>query len=646
MHKRFMFNSGKLFASVLLASQLLSPVASFAQDFELVEEKPAVAEIAKNDTPNRVITSIKGDPTSQMAFNWYTSSKFEDAKVLVSTSEDMSEPVEFAAEVTEVTNQYGERDENGFFIFADVEYDEEGNVVKDENDEPKINGYFTDENMSGPEWTSGDAKGQLALIDVVEYVYKAEASDLEANTTYYYQVGSETGGFSETGQFTTAGEEGESFTFIQYTDTQNAYWNENVRNEATFGADTIANAVETVGSEEVDFILHTGDFVETAEVEDEWMDIIEQSKDTHLNFPFVSASGNHDEYALGVYGEYPDPVTTKFNEHVNVVAENEAISGGSYYSFDYNGVHFTVLNSNDNKESEDNPESKAFGQEQLDWAKKDVEEARANGAKWVILAYHKPIFSKSYHSLQDSDVQAVREEFMKLIDDLDVDLALQGHDHVLSATYPLNFVPTEENFSNGVIAEAETVEKDGIDYYVDPKATVFVLPNNGGTKAYDDIYSKGVDHVHAVRPKLDWMTAEDIEYYNSLFAFGNQPQESEAFKESHSNWRDSSIQNFAVYTVNGDELTVKIYQISGDVLAGEERSIELVYEFGITKAEDVAAEEETSAEESEEESKEETSAEETEEESKEEETSAEESEEESEEEETSAEESEEETAKS
>lgn len=584
-----MFNKGqkytvaKLFTSLLLGTQLLAPFATFGQEIEMVDEKPAVAEIAKNDKPNRVITSIKGNPASQMAFNWYTSSKVEDAVVLVSKSEDMKDAVEFAAEVTEVTNTYGERDDKGFFIFAEAEVDGEGKVVKDDKGEPKIKGYYTDEKVSGPEWTSGDAKGQLTLVDVVEYSYKAEAKDLEANTKYYYQVGSKSGELSEVGQFTTAGNKDEAFTFIQYTDTQNAYWNEHVRNEAAFGADTIANAVKQVGPEEVDFILHTGDFVETAQVEDEWVDIIEQTKATHMNFPYVSAAGNHDEYAMGVFGEFPDPLLTKFNEHVNVDVANEAISGGSYYSFDYNGVHFTVLNSNDNKESEDNAEGKAFGKAQLEWAKKDIEAARANGAEWVILAYHKPLFSKSYHSLQDSDVQAVREEFMKLIDDLDVDLALQGHDHVLSSTFPLNFVPTSENFSNGVVANAETIQKDGVDYYVDPKATVFVLPNTGGTKAYDDIYSKGVEHVHAVRPKLDWLTQENLDYYNSLFAFGGQPQKTEAFADSHSNWRDSSVQNFAVYKVDGKTINVKIFQISGDITKGEERKIELVYEFGITK---------------------------------------------------------------
>src|SRR5690606_13558142 len=173
------------------------------------------------------------------------------------------------------------------------------------------------------------------------------------------------------------------------------------------------------------------------------------------------APGNHDEYTLNS----DEPVTEKFNEHINVPVTNGKISGGSYYSFDYNGAHFVVINTNDNK----NPDEKAISDEQMAWIKEDIQKARENGAKWVILAYHKPLFSKSYHSLQDEDVKNVREEFMQLIDELDVDLALQGHDHVVSRTKSLKFVPTEENFSNAVIDEAEAVERDGTEYYKNPE---------------------------------------------------------------------------------------------------------------------------------------------------------------------------------
>lgn len=555
-----------------------SASSSSSNEVELLESKPEVAEVEANNTPNRIITTLNGDTQTQMGFNWYTTDKFDDAKVWVSTSEDLSDPLVFEPEVAEVTNRYAERTEDGYYIYADLEKDDEGDPVEGEDGEPIINGYYTDENVSGTEWTSGDAVGSLDLVDATEYSYKSLATDLEPSTTYYYQVGSESGEKSEIGTFNTSGESGDEFTFVQYTDTQNAYWNEHVFNEAAYGADTIKQALEVA---DADFVLHTGDVVETAEVEDEWVDIFSQSEESWLQQPLVVAPGNHDEYALN-YGD--SQLTEKFNEHVNVPVTDEKVDGGSYYSLDYNGVHVVVANTNDNKESEDNPEGKAMGAEQLAWIEEDIKQAREEGAKWVVLTYHKPLYSKSYHSLQDEDVQKVREEFMQMIDELDVDLALQGHDHVISRTKSLNFTPTEENFSNATIDQAEVIlGEDNVEYYKNPSGTVFVLPNTGGTKAYDDLYGKSLEHVHKVRPDLSWMTQEDLDYYNNLFAFGGQPQKDGVFANSHSNNRDSTVQNFAVYNVDGNELTVEIYQIFGELVEGEERVVEKVHEFGIIK---------------------------------------------------------------
>lgn len=553
----------------------------------LSETKPDVAEVPVNNQPNRIITTINGDTSSEMGFSWYTSDLFEDAKVWVSKTGEFDDALEFDAEAKEVASSYGERDENGNYIFAEVEEDAEGEPVEDGNGEPVINGYYTDAQAYGDEWMSGD-HGHIELTDVTEYSYKAKAEDLEPNTTYHYRVGSESGEVSESGQFKTSGEKGEPFKFVHYTDTQNAFWNENVRNEAAYGADTLKQALET--AEDADFTLHTGDVVEVAEVEDEWVDLYEQSRPYFMQTAMVVAPGNHDENALD---DSDDPLTEKFNEHANVPVTNEAVSGGSYYSFDYNGVHFVTLNTNDNKKSEDNPDEKAIGEEQMEWIREDVEKARKNGAEWIVLNYHKPLYSKSYHSLQDEDVQKVREELTALIDELDIDLALQGHDHVISRTHSLTHVPTEENFSNAEVEDVKTqVGENGVEYMEEPDGTVYVLPNTGGTKEYDDVYSKGLEHLHEVRPDLDWMSQEDMDHYNSLFGFGGQPQETDAFEESHSNNRDSSTQNFAVYEVDGGEMIVRMYQISGDLESDDERTVELIDEFGISKdAEDKEAQE-------------------------------------------------------
>ncbi|WP_418346516.1 metallophosphoesterase [Staphylococcus equorum] len=547
-------------------------------DIELLDKKPKVAEVPENNNPNRVITNFKGDTKTEMGFSWYTTDKFKDSKVWVSESKDFSDAKSFDAKPKKVDSKYLERDKDGNIIYKDVAKDDEGEPIE-KNGKPKVNGYYTDKNAGGPEWTSGDKHGKTDLIKEKEYTYKAQAKDLKPNTQYYYKVGSERGKKSEIGKFKTSGDKGDPFSFVQYTDTQNAFWNENVRNEAAFGADTLKNAIQTAG--DPNFALHTGDFVETAEVEDEWKDLYKQSRPSFMSLPVAAAPGNHDEYALN---EEDEKLLNKFNEHMNVPKENDAVNGGSYYSFDYNGAHMVVANTNDNKKSKDNPDEKAIGDEQMEWIKKDIKQARDNGAKWVVLNLHKPMYSKSYHALSDEDVKKVRDELTNEIDDLDVDLVLQGHDHVLSRTHPLEHTSTKNSFVNAKKEDTEQfVGEDGVKYYDDPEGSVYVLPNTGGTKEYDSIYDRSLEHIKKVRPELSWLTQKDLDHYNSLFKLGEQPQETDAFEDKHENNRDSSAQNFSVYEVEGDQLKVKIYQLRGDISKCEQRSVELVDEFGIQK---------------------------------------------------------------
>lgn len=550
---------------------------------ELSDTKPEVAPVEESNEPNRITTNITEDPSTSMAFNWYTTDKVEDSVLRVSTSEDMEDATEFAPEITDVVSQYAERDEDGYYIYASVTMDEDGNFLLDDNGEPEeVLGYFTDEQITvdNTQWTSmGGSLGFLTLQDITEHVYKAEATDLTPDTTYYYELGSESEGFSETGSFTTASADSDEFSFIHYTDTQNAFWNANVNNEAAYGADTLSHAMDV--APDAQFALHTGDFVEIAQVEDEWVDNIDMSREANMNLPHAYTPGNHDEYVLSHRVEFDGVDETAFNEHTNVPITNDAVSGGSYYSFDYSGAHFVVLNTNDNKEFEDNPEEGAIGKEQMEWAKADIQAARDAGADWIVLAYHKPVYSASYHALQDEDVQVTREEFVKLADELGVDIVLQGHDHNLTRTKSL--VYTADNFAYGEVEDTEKTEIDGVEYHVNPEGVTYVIPNTSGTKTYDAIYKKGAEHVAKVRPKLDWMTDEDVELWNGLYDIAEQPEDSPKFEHKHDNYRQSHIQNFAIYTVTPETFKIEFYTVEGDLHGGEERTVTLRDSYGIAK---------------------------------------------------------------
>ena len=586
-HARFLVFSKTLLASACLGLMSISALANstpnplpevaaihrpdnidLLKDRGLIANKPVVAPIPKKNYPNRLSSTIKGNPATMRAFNWYTTDRFLESHVRISTRPDMKDAKEFPARTEEVTSHYIERDDTGHFIFRLAK--ESGDIV----------GYFTNANRKSP-WQPRNETFDIYTrmgVDIQkqsETVYKAEATGLMPNTTYYYQVGGPQSGYSKVGTFKTAATAGTAapFSFIQYTDTQNIFYNEHIRNEARFGADTLLQAQKLVPN--AAFAVHTGDFVEIAEAEDEWVDLMTQSEKAFLAMSLVPASGNHDEFAI----KRDTLFTTKFNEHFNVDSAGK-IDGGSYYSFDYNNAHFVVLNTNDYK----NDAKTALSDEQMAWMRDDIQKARARGATWVILAYHKPLFSKGYHSLQDTEVQNVREAFMKAIDELDVDLALQGHDHVYSRTKSLNYAPKDSSFVNAQVEDVKyTYNGQNIKTYLSPKGTTFVIPNTAGTKTYDVVFNRSLAHIHKVRPKLNWLTQAQLDHYNSLFEAGFQPDRSARFEDNISNLRDSSIQTFATYTIDGNTLTASVYQVSGDLTKGERRVVTKVDEFSIQK---------------------------------------------------------------
>ena len=548
---------------------------------DLQKEKPEVAPVKANNKPNRISMNLPEDPKTKMSFNWYTTDKIEDSVVRVSTKEDLSDAKEFEADIEKVTSEYAERDKDGYYIYASVAKDDEGEFLLDENEKPEeVYGYFTDEQIDrdNTEWTTnGSELGYLELVDVTEHTYKVTAEGLKPDTQYYFELGSESEGMSETGSFRTASDkEDEETSFIHYTDTQNAYWNANVNNEAAYGADTLEKARKV--APDADFAVHTGDFVETAQVEDEWVDNLDMSRESNMNLPHAYTAGNHDEYTLKSQ-EGID--ATAFNEHTNVPKANGEVAGGSYYSYNYNGAHFVVLNTNDNKESADNPEGGAIGKKQMDWAKEDIKKARENGANWIVLTYHKPVYSASYHSLEDEDVQVTREEFVQVADELGVDIVLQGHDHNLTRTKSLTYTP--DNFAYGEVENTEKREIDGVEYHVNPKGVTYVIPNTSGTKTYDAIYKKGAEHVGKVREDLDWMTEDDVDYWNSLFDVAEQPEKAKSFENSHENFRQSEKQSFAVYTFDEEKFRIDFYQVEGSLEDGDKREAKLYNSYGIVK---------------------------------------------------------------
>ncbi len=135
-----------------------------------------------------------------------------------------------------------------------------------------------------------------------------------------------------------------------------------------------AGAVEQVNLLRPDFVLCVGDLIQgytedEQAVLDEWKEF--EAIVAKLDAPFFYTAGNHD---------------TTNDMMRRVYRERHGVGGKSYYSFDYRGCHFVVLDSWSMFLVEESRE------EQLAWLEQDL--AAAKDAKHVFVMFHNPAWEK------------------------------------------------------------------------------------------------------------------------------------------------------------------------------------------------------------------------------------------------------------
>lgn len=312
-----------------------------------------------------------------------------------------------------------------------------------------------------------------------ETLYRVIATDLTPGRTYYYRVGDTfTGTWSENGTFETA-DGADDFSFIGLTDTQAR----GGATEAAVSANTLAEALRTVPDSE--FIVHGGDVVQLSEEELDWTDLFGKAQDSLLASTIAPVAGNHDGM--------PD----EFTQHFTLEAlDGQDTSAGVYYSYDYNDAHFVMLNTNEGKgrcqvHGLNNPGGcEILSDEQVAWVRADVTAARAAGAKWIVLTTHKGAYTAGAHPF-DAEILKMRERLVPLIDELDIDLVIQGHDHYWSRTKELVSDPASPLEARAVTPASEVIEEVvggvRIEYKVDPEGTLYVNPGTAGAKHYSQL---------------------------------------------------------------------------------------------------------------------------------------------------------------
>lgn len=553
---------------------------------EVVKENPAKGEPPVNNQPNRITTNLTSDPTTSMNFQWHTTDPDNDARLyLWEEGQTIEDAEEVTPEIVEVEEAfYVQQTEDGHYVYA-IMWDEEEDEPISEPDDPylplnqedEVLGYFTDEAFSKDNllWLDKgyeDVSIALPYPKFTETAYKATAEDLKPATTYHYVVGNKEGELSTQASFTTANKDLEDFSFVHYTDTQNAFTSTNQRSEVAYSKSTIDSILENEQASKAAFALHSGDVVNDDFNDTEWRLILDAISPLNEMMPHMFVTGNHDN--------------EEFQEHINAPNEIEGMESGVAYSTRYQGVQFITLNTENDRDA-DEEDAPMISKEQMEWFEEELQaakEARENGdIYWIIVNYHRPLVSASYHSLEDEKVQLTRDELMTMLDDYDVDLVLNGHDHNLTVTHALEY--DKESFARAAVATKGMTDGDQT-VYSQPQGTVMIVPNTAGTKNYDAIYkNQGFDWImenediaETLKDYLDYdFTEEDVEAYRELFVTEEQPFRSPFFVDGHSNAREGNIQHYAVVDVTADKITYQLFEVIGEDLENRETNLRHTY---------------------------------------------------------------------
>lgn len=273
-------------------------------------------------------------------------------------------------------------------------------------------------------------------------IYEAKLQGLSPNTSYYYRVGSKSGGWSRSYSFKTAEKNPESFFFTAFGD--HGVTIESVK------------SVRNVLRESPAFHALLGDVSYANGNQPVWDNYLNQIEPLAARIPFMLTLGNHENEKKTIDGK-----EVKIG-YASYLARFALPKPEERYTFDYGNARFVAFNSDDYK-----------NEAQLKWLREVLSAARKDsGVKWIIVFQHHPPYGSSKGR---GDNQGLIATVTPIYDEFKVDLVLSGHDHHYERQYPMR--------SGKPTSSAMTGYKKG-------EGTLYIVQGGGGQSLYDFIDPK------------------------------------------------------------------------------------------------------------------------------------------------------------
>ncbi|CAO1939295.1 unnamed protein product [Urochloa humidicola] len=270
------------------------------------------------------------------------------------------------------------------------------------------------------------------------FVFDGLMKGLEPGRKYFYKVGSDTGGWSETYSFISRDIEanetnaflfGDMGTYVPY----NTYIRTQAESLST--VKWILRDIEALGDKPA-FISHIGDISYARGYSWVWDHFFSQIEPIAANTPYHVCIGNHEydwplqpwkpwwsTYGKDGGGECGIPYSVKFRMPGNSVLPTG--NGGPdtrnlYYSFDSGVVHFVYMSTETNF---------LRGSDQYNFLKADLEKVNRTRTRFVVFQGHRPMYTSSDETRDAGLKQQMLQNLEPLLVTYNATLALWGHVH-------------------------------------------------------------------------------------------------------------------------------------------------------------------------------------------------------------------------
>ncbi|GAA0879130.1 metallophosphoesterase family protein [Algoriphagus jejuensis] len=239
------------------------------------------------------------------------------------------------------------------------------------------------------------------------YYYSATFQNLIPGQTYLYRVGDQTGGWTGWNDFSTPKNDASPYSFLYLGDIQNDI--------LEWGTRAVRAAY--AHRPEAAFMLFAGDCVNNGHDASQWQEWFRALGHIPSVMHIVPVTGNH-EYDM-LPGAEESSLSVFWNAQFELPKNGPKGLEESAYYIDYNSMRLIVLNSLIALNSE---EDLRIQTEWLETVLKD------NPQTWTVISYHHPLFSA--RDGRHGDYPELRNAWQPIFEKHQVDLVLQGHDHM------------------------------------------------------------------------------------------------------------------------------------------------------------------------------------------------------------------------